>query len=291
MARSTHQEQYPRHPWPTKKNRRQPNRSHRICLTELKHRRICSLQARRLDVKLSPMQHREEQTQSVRWLLASRCQGVISTHSLEHPGYPFGSVVPYVLNNSGMPLMLLSHLSQHTKNLEANAQCGLTVAETGTGDIQQLGRLSAIGDVDKVDGAQDAERYFRYFPQSRMYHDELGFKFSRVVPRRFHWNGGFATASWFGTDRIVRANPLTADEEAGIVAHMNGDHADAVLHYWRRAGNENASEAAVLMVGIDAEGMDLRRDDRLYRIPLSRTIDSTGAARTVLVDMAQSATD
>ena len=180
------------------------------------------------------MQHREEQTQSVRWLLASRCQGVISTHSLEHPGYPFGSVVPYVLNNSGMPLMLLSHLSQHTKNLEANAQCGLTVAETGTGDIQQLGRLSAIGDVDKVDGAQDAERYFRYFPQSRMYHDELGFKFYRFVPRRFHWNGGFATASWFGTDRIVRANPLTADEEAGIVAHMNGDHADAVLHYWRR---------------------------------------------------------
>ena len=47
---------------------------------------------------------------------AQRVIVVLSTHSLEHPGYPFGSVVPYVLDQEGLPLLLLSRLPQHTKN-------------------------------------------------------------------------------------------------------------------------------------------------------------------------------
>jgi putative heme iron utilization protein len=231
------------------------------------------------------MQNSDEQAYLARQLLAGAFQGVLSTQSLEHTGYPFGSVVPYVLDQDGLPLLLLSHLSQHTKNVDADPHCGLTLLDHGTGNVQERSRLSLIGDVIPLAQAADAERYFAYFPPSGMYFRQLGFRFYRFEAKRLHWNGGFATARWFSVDRIVRANPLDREAQARIIAHMNQDHADALHHYL--AGLDLPDSAAVaLMVGIDAEGIDLRVQDRLYRIALTRAITSAEDAREVLVDMA-----
>ena len=231
------------------------------------------------------MQNSDEQACLARQLLAGAFQGVLSTQSLEHTGYPFGSVVPYVLDRDGLPLLLLSHLSQHTKNADADPHCGLTLLDHGAGNVQERSRLSLIGDLVPLAQADDAERYFAYFPPSEMYFRQLGFRFYRFEAKRFHWNGGFATARWFSVDRIVRANPLDREAQARIVAHMNRDHADALRHYL--AGRDLADPAAVaLMVGIDAEGIDLRVQDRLYRIALTRAITSANEAREVLVEMA-----
>jgi len=227
----------------------------------------------------------DEQAFAARQVLAGTFHGVLSTHSLEHAGYPFGSVVPYVLDQEGLPLLLLSHLSQHTKNLDADRRCGLTVTEPGAGDVQERGRLSAVGDVTPCGPEADAERYFRYFPQTRMYFEQLGFRFYRFAPLRFHWNGGFATARWFGTGRIVRANPLSREEQARIVDHMNRDHSDALRRY-ATISNAIGDKNDVTMLGIDAEGIDLKVKDGLMRILLSRSIESIAEAREVLVEMA-----
>jgi putative heme iron utilization protein len=230
------------------------------------------------------MQNSNLQAYLARQLLAGAFQGVLSTHSLEHAGYPFGSVVPYVLDQNGLPLLLLSHLSQHTKNVDADPRCGLTLLDHGTGDVQERSRLSALGDLAMLAQTPDAGRYFAYFPQSETYFRQLGFRFYRFEPKRFHWNGGFATARWFSVDRIVRANPLNREVQARIVAHMNQDHADALRHYL--ADREPPAPAAdAVMVGIDAEGIDLRVHDRLHRIPLTREIRSADEAREVLVEM------
>jgi putative heme iron utilization protein len=233
------------------------------------------------------MQNSEEQASLARQLLAGAFQGVLSTHSREHAGYPFGSVVPYVLDQEGFPLLLLSHLSQHTRNVDTDPRCGLTLLDRGDGDVQERSRLSAIGDVAPRAAAADADRYFAYFPQSAFYFRELGFRFYRFTPQRFHWNGGFATARWFSVDRIVRANPLGREAEARIVAHMNQDHADTLRRYL--AGRELSDPAAVVsMVGIDAEGIDLRVQDQIHRVTLPREIGSAQEARDVLVEMARS---
>lgn len=230
----------------------------------------------------------DEQAHAARQLLAGAYEGVLSTHSLEYPGYPFGSVVPYVLGQDGLPLFLLSHLSQHTKNLDGDPRCGLLVSEAGDGDVQQRGRLSAVGDMRAVEPDEDAGRYFAYFPQTRMYFEQLGFRFYRFTPIRFHWNGGFATARWFGLDRILRPNPLDRASQARIVAHMNRDHDDALRGYLHGRLSRVTGQR-VEMIGIDAEGIDLRVDDGLIRIPLLRAIDSAGAAREALVEMARAA--
>lgn len=230
------------------------------------------------------MQHSDEQAHAARQVLAGTFDGVLSTHSVEQAGYPFGSAVPYVLDQQGLPLFLLSHLSQHTRNLDADGRCGLTVVEMGEGDVQRRGRLSAMGDMGEVE-TEDAERYFRYFPQARMYFEQLGFRFYRFTPLRFHWNGGFATARWFGVDRIVRTNPLDRESQARIVAHMNRDHQDALRRYLRHA-KPPAPDDPVEMLGIDGEGIDLRHHDHPYRIALPHPIASPEEARDVLVAMA-----
>jgi putative heme iron utilization protein len=153
------------------------------------------------------MQNGDEQARAARQVLAGTFHGVLSTHSLEQAGYPFGSVVPYVLDQGGVPLLLLSHLSQHTKNLDADGRCGLTVVEEGTGDVQQRGRLSAVGDVTPCDPYGDSERYFRYFPHARMYFEQLRFRFYRFMPLRFHWNGGFAMV-WTAMNGLVAVRQL-----------------------------------------------------------------------------------
>ncbi|MEA1053026.1 DUF2470 domain-containing protein [Lamprobacter modestohalophilus] len=231
------------------------------------------------------MTDHDQQAAAARQVLAGSFHGVLSTHSLELAGYPFGSVVPYVLDQEGLPLLLLSPLSQHTKNLEADSRCGLTVVEEGEGDVQQRGRLSAVGKVTPCGADADGERYFCAFPHSRLYVEQLDFRFYRFTPLRFHWNGGFATARWFGNDRILRANPLSPEAQRRIIAHMNQDHRDTLRGYLRTI-DATAGEEEVAMIGIDAEGIDVRVADRLRRIPLLRPIGSPVEAREVLVEMA-----
>lgn len=226
----------------------------------------------------------DEQARNAAQLLYGAFRGVLSTLSMEHPGYPFGSVVPYVLAQDGTPLMLLSHLSQHTKNLDGEPRCGLTVVDPGEGDVQQLARLSAIGDIEALTATAAQARYFDYFPHSRMYFEQLGFRFYRFRPIRVHWNGGFATARWFSPDRLMRPNPLDPATQAGIVRHMNEDHGDALRHY---LGARAEPAAAVQMVGIDADGIDLRVDDRLCRVPLPTPIESPEQARAALIELAR----
>jgi len=223
---------------------------------------------------------------AARQLWAGAFRAVLSTHSLDEEGYPFGSVVPYVLDDTGSPLLLLSHLSQHTRNIDAESRCGFLVTESGYGDVQQLARLSALGDTRTVDVGDGAVRYFACFPQTRDYFEQLGFRFYRFEASRFHWNGGFATARWFGRDRILRHNPFEPGVEQRIISHMNQDHADTLRTYLERQSGM-APDADVVMVGIDAEGIDLRCGDRLQRLPLPRAVTTADEARAALVDMAQ----
>jgi putative heme iron utilization protein len=238
------------------------------------------------------MQTGEEQAYTARQLWAGAFHATISTQSLDQPGYPFGSVVPYVLDRDGRPLLLLSHLSQHTKNLDADSRCSFLVAEPGPGDIQQLGRLNAIGDTYRVvePDVADIDRYLGHFPQARMYFEQLGFRFYRFSAIRLHWNGGFATARWFDPARIMQRNPLDSSTEKSIIDHMNADHADALRTYLD-APTEETRDMPVTLAGVDGEGMALRVADRLLRVLFPRPIESARDVRSVLIEMLRGAAD
>jgi len=87
---------------------------------------------------------------NARQLLLEEYRGVLSTHSRSMPGFPFGSAVPYCLDANGWPLLLISRIAQHTRNLQADNKCSLLVGERAAEDVQAAGRLTLLAEARQL---------------------------------------------------------------------------------------------------------------------------------------------
>ncbi|MET1080044.1 MAG: HugZ family protein [Pseudomonas sp.] len=222
-----------------------------------------------------------------RELLLKEYRGVLSTLSKAMPGYPFGSVVPYCLDELGRPLMLISRIAQHTHNLQQDPKCSLLVGERGAEDVQAVGRLTLLGEARRLEVAEQveaaAQRYYRYFPESRNYHSAHDFEFWRLEPVRSRYIGGFGAIHWLNT--VTLENPFAGAVETSMVEHMNADHAAAIAHYVLLAGLPDTAPAE--LVGIDSEGFHLRIGQGLHWLPFAEPCTSAGAVRQALVALAR----
>ena len=229
-----------------------------------------------------------DQAVTARRLLNHQSVGVLSTHSIEFAGYPFGSIAPYALNYDGEPTILISDIAQHTRNIKQNNRVSLTVFDPSADDPQSGSRLTWIGDAEPVDPA-DTEtrvRYMRYFPSAESYFETHDFSFYRIGLRSARFIGGFGQIFWIEPDAMLLKNPFR-ETERGIVEHMNRDHQQALFHYWKVFGSAEAE--AVTMTGIDSEGFDLLADKHKLRIDFDAPIHTSEEARANLVRLARSA--
>ena len=219
---------------------------------------------------------------TARGLLNRESVGVLSTHSADVEGYPFGSIVPYVLGYGGEPVILISDIAQHTRNIGLDGRVSLTVFERAADDPQAAARLTWIGDAAPLDPADEAarRRYSRHFPASDGYFETHGFFFFRIALRRARFIGGFGQIFWLEPEAMLAPSPFRASE-AGIVEHMNHDHRPALFHYCRALAGVHPREA--VMTGIDAEGFDMLADGRKVRIDFDEPIGSDAEARAALI--------
>lgn len=127
-----------------------------------------------------------------RKLLRRSRSGALGSHSVAAPGYPFVTLLPYVLDEACQPLFLLSGLAEHTRNLVADPRASFLVADGDGGPLQQA-RLTLIGRVKPV-SLSDAgvARYLRYSPESSDYLALGDFRFFRMEPEKVRYIGGFA---------------------------------------------------------------------------------------------------
>lgn len=134
--------------------------------------------------------------QEIKILLCEKGHGVLSTHSAAVPGYPFGSLVAYCLDVEGMPIIQLSAIAEHTKNIIQNQKVSLTVLDIKEGDIQNSRRLTVLADAVKVEARDHdvKERYYSRFSDARSYGEMLDFSFYRLKPVKFRYVGGFGKA-------------------------------------------------------------------------------------------------
>lgn len=231
-----------------------------------------------------------KKAENARDLFLSEYQSILSTHSVDVPGYPFGSVVPYCVGENGLPIILISAIAQHTKNILANPKVSLTVTERGADDSQTVGRVTYLGDAE-LSGNNDygsIERYYNYFPQSRDYHLTHDFNFYVIKPVRVRFIKGFGQIYWVETDDFLLTNPFSFEEEKQMLDHMNADHFDAIRHYCDLCTIYYEETHLPEMVGIDSEGFHLRIGSRIHRINFKERVTTAGAVRKALVEMAKS---
>src|SRR5262245_52376859 len=227
-----------------------------------------------------------DQARTARMLLKRQSVGVLSTHSVDVAGYPFGSIAPYTLDYDGEPTILISDIAQHTRNIKQNNKVSLTVFDQQADDPQAGGRLTWLGDAEPVDprDAERRERYLRYFPSAESYFETHDFSFYRIRLRRARFIGGFGQIYWIEPDAMLARNPFRESERM-IIQHMNQDHRPALFHYCDVLKGEKADEET--MIGIDSEGFDLFADGRKLRIDFESPIETVEEARTTLVKLAR----
>jgi hypothetical protein len=223
--------------------------------------------------------------------------GTLATLSRRHPGYPFGSLMPYAPDEAGQPLFLISSMAVHTQNLAADPRASLFVAEPDwSGDPLAAGRITLMGAVRAVppDALSEARTaYLARHPNAAYWVDFEDFAFHRLEIADLYFVGGFAAMDWIdaATYRAARVDPL-ADAAAGILEHMNRDHPDALVAYARAFAGAPDAEGAT-MVAVDRLGFRLRirTGGRLHaeRIAFPEEVTSADAARRVLIRMLQDA--
>ncbi len=218
--------------------------------------------------------------------------GTLSTLSRRHPGHPFGSVMPYALDERGSPLFLISSMAMHTQNLQADRRASLFVAQSVSGgDPLAAGRVTLMGLVVPVPSTEVAAgraAYLAWHPNAAYWIDFEDFAFYRLEISDVYFVGGFAAMDWVSAAeyRAARPDPL-ADVAPGIIEHMNRDHADALATFARVLGSVEADEAS--MVSVDRLGFKLRvrSGERVYstRIPFPREVTTAEQSRAVLIEM------
>lgn len=213
--------------------------------------------------------------------------GVLSTISQRVEGFPFGSVAPFILDHTGRPVILISTLAEHTKNLDADARCSLIV-QPYAADMQTTGRVTVIGHARRLEDKDSlGARYLRYHPQAEGYFAMHDFHFYRIEPVRVRWIGGFGKIHWVEAEQYVCSDGSLAADETSIIEHMNRDHRHNLVNYCRHIHDVTA--ASVEMVGIDPDGFDLRADGRPLRFDFAARVFDARSARLALVELAHAA--
>jgi putative heme iron utilization protein len=224
-------------------------------------------------------------TVEARQFLRGTQSGMLSTHSVRHPGYPYGSVAPFALDHSGQPLLLISTLAEHTRNILDDHRVSLLVF-AGEEDLQANARLTLVADAELV-GKDDellAARYLRYIPQAAQYFPMHDFSLYRLRINSVRYIAGFGRMAWIDGDEFKCPMTALVSQEMAIIDHMNREHQKSMRDYCNHYHNIIPTE--VEMVGIDGDGFDLRADGSLLRFHFKQFIKDPGSARTALIEMA-----
>jgi putative heme iron utilization protein len=222
-----------------------------------------------------------------RRLLRREQRGTLATSMW---GAPYASLVLIAADLDASPLLLLSDLAQHSRNIAFDPRVSLLVDGTaGYRDPLTGPRLTVIGQARAVEDPRRLARFTAHHPTSAVYSGFADFRLYRVTIERGHLVAGFGRIHWIdGRDMLFAADAAAlAAAEPEILRHMNEHHADAVADYARGLlGREGADWR---MAGIDPEGADLQRDGETARLDFPAPVLTPEAAHLALVKLADRA--
>lgn len=206
-------------------------------------------------------------------------------------GHPYASLVLVATEAGGSPLVLISGLAQHTRNLEKDARCSLLFDGTGDeADPLSGARVTVRGTMRRTREPQALRRFLARHPSAEGYAAFPDFATYRMDMNSAHFIGGFGRiVDVPGSDLTVPLENAKAlvDAEADVVAHMNDDHADAIALYATKLAKQPAGSWR--MTGIDPGGIDLTLGARGVRISFAQPVLSPGDARRTLVQLVEQA--
>lgn len=185
---------------------------------------------------------------------------------------PYASLVAVACDTDASPLLLISDLAQHSRNIAADSRVSLLFDGGGAplgADPLAAPRLSLLGEAVRCDDARCLARFVARHPGAQAYAGFGDFHLYRVAIGRGHLVAGFGRISWVEQSELRPAADASAlaAAEAGILAHMNTDHAEAVALYATHLLHR--PRGGWRMTGIDPDGIDLGGAGETARLDFS----------------------
>jgi hypothetical protein len=227
-----------------------------------------------------------------RSLLRRSRQGALATLT-PGSGDPYCSLVNIASHPDGSPILLISRLALHTRNLLGDGRLSLMLDERVEGDPLEGSRIMLAGVAEQASGDDVAilrRRYLNAHPSSEVFVNFKDFSFFRIRPTGAHLVAGFGRIvdlkpEQFLTDISDAASLLEAEQ--GVVDHMNADHHEAMNLYATKL--LGAKSADWRCTGCDPEGIDLQAGSITLRLDFPRRIVTPAALRQVLKQFADQA--
>jgi putative heme iron utilization protein len=228
----------------------------------------------------------------VRSLLRRSRQGALAT-LMPGSGDPYCSLVNVATAPDGAPILLISRLALHTRNILADARVSLMLDERGPGDPLEGARIMLAGVAEEIP-APEAEtlrrRYLAAHPSAETFVDFPDFRFFALRLRNAHLVAGFGKIV-----DLPAADFLTATEgaesllaaEPDIVAHMNADHLGTMNLY--ATALLGADPGDWRCTGCDPDGLDMQNGSRILRLAFPISVQSPVALQKILKGIADRA--
>ena len=215
----------------------------------------------------------------VRELMRGRATATLATQ-LAGSGWPYASLVLVATASDGAPLLLLSRLAEHTKNIAGDARVSLLVDGTETSPSRLAGsRATVLGRANRTSDKAELGRFLARHPEAEAYAGFADFGLFRVAVERAHLVAGFGRIHWVDEREILLPQATVAPfaaAEAKVLADLNGD--DAV----RKVLEQNLGRGEWVATGADPEGIDVRAEGTTARIVFGDPVSEPGAITAAL---------
>ena len=205
-------------------------------------------------------------------------------------GAPYCSLVNLATDPSGAPLLLLSKLALHTKNILADARVSLMLDERKEGDPLEGARVMLLGTAAATDEPAARTAYLRRHPEAEMFAGFADFAFYRVAISAAHLVAGFGRIVDLSAQQVltdVTDAQALIEAEAEAIDHMNADHAEACRLYATKL--LGGPQGAWQCVGVDPEGMELQQGRLALRLGFPQRVNAPGPLRALLKALAEEA--
>src|SRR5581483_11524023 len=232
-----------------------------------------------------------------RALIQEEQHGVLCTLSQKISGWPFGSVTPYAIAQNGEPILLISEIAEHTRNLRAEPRMSLFIQDSAfLNDTQSGRRITLMGMAAPVSDEENddaKQRYLSRFPNAAQYFQVHDFTLFKILTTYVRYIGGFGEIYWLEPHEVLinSANNLLSSQSAGICDHMNADHANALILYAKAFANLDVDGAR--MMDVDPYGFEMIVDQsgvsQTIRIRFPKPVTTTDEVRQATIAMLKQA--
>lgn len=222
-------------------------------------------------------------------LLREGLSGALAT-LMPASGDPYCSLVNVATAADGAPLLLISMLAIHTRNLKSDPRASLMIDERKEGDPLEGARIMLMGKAAYTDDSAARHRYLSRHPEAEQFAGFKDFGFYRMEISRIHLVAGFGRIVDLKPEDVltdISGAEAMCEAEAGAVAHMNEDHRDALRLYATKL--LKAKDGDWRCTGCDPDGLDLRLGRTGLRLRFPQRVTGPGPLRAVLKELAERA--